>query len=194
LQPSLNNEPIISNLFTENQPIARFFNDTGQNQVVKEPEITPKELPNFILKQISNNFKFNKLTGTSELSIRLRPEELGKVTLQLLSQDGQLSVKIITENIRSMEIVEQNLAHLKQTLANQGIKCTEIEVQVNTDSTFNQFMGQQQNAFNHTRHNLRNKANYLGAYGKNEITLEGVGKEETMSFVRRNPDGLELFA
>ena len=190
-----NNEQTFTNFSMGNQLFSQVYEEGDISQVLKEPEVTPKELPNFILKQISNNLKFNKLTGASELSIRLKPEELGKMTLQLLAQEGQISIKIITENIRAREIIEHNLLHLKQTLANQGIKCTEVEVQVSTDSTFNEFMGQQHNhPFNQSRSKHYGKANSLGTYDRNQLPIEEVYQEETTSSLSRSLDGYEFLA
>jgi len=163
--------------------------------IPREPGVTPKELPEFLLKQINNNIKYNKLTGTTELSLKLKPEELGKVTLKLLAQDGQVNVKIITENTRAREIVEQNLGHLKQTLANQGIKCAGIDVQVNSDSSFQQFMGgNQSNPFNQPRY--ANKGRYSpGTNGRKQLLIEGLASPEGSGpSLKRTLDGLELFA
>lgn len=193
-QPSLNRETNINNIINGNLPFSRIIEEANVSQVVEEPAMTPKELPDFILKQISNNLKFNKLTGSSELSIRLKPEELGKVTLQLLAQDGQISVKIITESIRAREMIEQNLLHLKQTFESQGIKCTDIDVQVNTDSSFNQFMGHANNPFNHTRY-FKGKSNFIRNYDKNQIMAEGITDNEgTVTTVSHLSEGLELLA
>lgn len=196
MQQSFNKEQTFTNSLISTQLFSQVYEDGGISQVIKEPEVTPKELPNFILKQISNNLKFNKLTGSSELSIRLKPEELGKMTLQLLAQEGQVSIKIITESIRAREVIEHNLLHLKQTLANQGIKCTEIEVQVNTDSSFNEFMGQQHHhPFNHSRNKHNGKSNFIGAYDRNQLPIEEIGNQEgTTSSLNRSLDGLEFLA
>jgi len=116
------------------------------------------------------------------------------MTLQLLAQDGQVSVKILTENSRAREIVEQNLGQLKQTLANQGIKCTSINVSVSTDSSFNQFMGHQHNPFNQAKYS--NKGKYsLGTNGRKELQIQELSYAQgSNSSAKRILDGLELFA
>lgn len=187
----LTKESDLQPTFTSSQTLTEFFKDEGINQINKEPELTTKELPEFLLKQIKNNFKLDKLTGTSQLSLRLKPEELGKMTVQLFSQDGQVRVKILTENTRAREVIEQNLVHLKQTFTSQGIKCNHIDVQVNTDSSFNQFMGQHYNPFNHARYGPKGKYDLGNA--RKELQIEDVSESSDLS-TKRFSDGLELFA
>ncbi|MDN5322933.1 MAG: flagellar hook-length control protein FliK [Clostridia bacterium] len=129
------------------------FNDIS----TLEPEVPVKEIPEFLLKQISQKVKFNKLDGSSQLSLKLKPAELGKMTLQLSVNNGQVTVKILTENNQARDLVDQNLTHLKQSLVNQGMKLGSIDVQVGTDSSFNQFMGHQFNPFNQSRQSSKNK-------------------------------------
>ncbi|KJS87516.1 MAG: hypothetical protein JM58_04040 [Peptococcaceae bacterium BICA1-8] len=166
----------------------------GENlKFPQEPVISPKELPEFLMKQIGNKVKFNKLTGSSELNLRLKPAELGKITLQLLAQDGQVSVKILTENVRAREMVEQNLGYLKQNLANQGIKCTSINVEVGTDTSFNQLMGQNHNPFNNPKNGTQSKLRSSNNR-KKEIEIDGYSKAENINQEKRMLKGLELFA
>ena len=164
-----------------------------KSKFLQEPIVSPKELPEFIMKQIGERVKFNKLTGSSELNLRLKPAELGKITLQLLAQDGQVSVKILTENVRAREMVEQNLGHLKQNLANQGIKCTSIDVEVGTDTSFNQFMGQNHNPFNNPKNGTQSKLRF-SHNRKKEIEIDEYSKAEIIRQDKRMLNGLELFA
>lgn len=98
-----------------------------------------KEVPEFILKQIQTNLQVNDLEGSSQLTVRLKPESLGKLTLQLQSHNGHIAVKILAENAQVKEFLEQNLIHLRESLNNQGIKSSSVEVQISRDNQFSQF-------------------------------------------------------
>ncbi|MGI6225036.1 MAG: flagellar hook-length control protein FliK [Peptococcales bacterium] len=195
LENQLNKEINSPNLAVNNQSVFLFKKNIGNFQVEQEPEVSPRELPEFLLRQIKNNFKFDKLTGTSELNLRLKPEELGKMMVRLFSQDGQVSLKIFAENLRAKEILEQNLIHLKQTFTSQGIKCSNIDVQVSTDSSFNQFMGQGNHPFNQTMYRNNGKYKFSGN-GKKELQIrELTYNDNSNSSTRRMMlGGLEILA
>ncbi|MFZ7104596.1 MAG: flagellar hook-length control protein FliK [Peptococcaceae bacterium] len=157
-----------------------------------EPEVPVKEIPEFLLKQISGKFLANKSDGTQELNIRLKPAELGKMSLHLTANNGQVTVKILTDNMNARELVEQNIIHLKQSLADQGIKCNAIDVQVNADSSFNQFMGHQSNPFNQSRQSSRNKVIYSNNKKRSNDILTGI--ENSKQPAKPGLSRLELLA
>ncbi|MFZ5943706.1 MAG: flagellar hook-length control protein FliK [Bacillota bacterium] len=149
-------QPFDVNLF--NNTLDKSINKLGSPSLSALQEDVPiKELPDFLQKQIQSRLITNKVDGSQELSIKLKPAELGKLTVQITANNGQVSVKILTENSNVRELVEQNLVQLKHSLSTQGIKCESINVQVGTDSSFNQFMGHQFNPFNHSRQSNKYK-------------------------------------
>lgn len=101
--------------------------------------VTPKELPKHILQQLKNNFKTNMANNTSEVTIRLKPESLGKILLHLTSEGEKLSIKIFTESNLTKVLVEQNMSLLRQSLEEQGIRSKSINVEVGGDNLSQQF-------------------------------------------------------
>jgi len=152
---------------------------------VSEPLVPIKEIPEFLLKQISSKVKHNKLDGSSEISLKLKPEELGKLTLRLAAHDGQVSVKILTASNQVRDLVEQNITQLKQSLTSQGIKCTNVDVQVGNESNLPQFLGQQFNPFNQSRNWSKNKS-FTGKKGKDENRVNSIYPEESSNDNRKS--------
>jgi flagellar hook-length control protein FliK len=69
----------------------------------------------------------------SELKMILKPENLGEVTLRVLSENGIIQAKFYAENQRIKEIIESNLSELRESLAEQGIDVSELTVTVSQE-------------------------------------------------------------
>ncbi|HWQ75910.1 MAG TPA: flagellar hook-length control protein FliK [Syntrophomonas sp.] len=66
--------------------------------------------------------------GVNSLEISLKPEYLGKLKLQLLSHEGSLSVNIVAHTGETLNLINANLHYIKDSLDQQGIKLTDMNV------------------------------------------------------------------
>ena len=107
-----------------------------------------EELPKFVFRQIKNSFKTNWADQTSEVTLRLKPESLGKIVLQLSTEGEKLTVKILTENNLAKNLLEENMFQLKQALDEQGIKSKTINVEVSSENPGQLFIAQALKKFN----------------------------------------------
>ncbi len=98
-----------------------------------------------IADQILNQIKVNLTADVTSLEIRLTPEHLGKVSVQIQESDGVITAKFHTENQVSKEAIESNLIQFKETLREQGIKVDSVEVSV-SDFSFGKDKGSENNA------------------------------------------------
>ncbi len=73
--------------------------------------------------------------GKSEVSINLRPENLGKVNINLVSQKGELTARITAENNQVKEMLVKGLETLRQSLSEQGINVNRVAVNVQDSSS-----------------------------------------------------------
>ncbi len=89
-----------------------------------------------IADQILNQIKINLTADVRSLEIRLTPEHLGKVNVQIQENNGVITAKFQTENQVSKEAIESNIIQFKETLREQGLKIDSIEVTV-SDFSFN---------------------------------------------------------
>ena len=67
--------------------------------------------------------------GSSETKIQLQPSELGKVNVNLTTNNGQMSAQIVAETIMGKELLESQIHQLKQSLTLLGYQVEKIEVQ-----------------------------------------------------------------
>lgn len=100
----------------------------------KQVPVNPKEVVDQIVKKAELLVK----QGLSEMKIELKPEFLGKMTIKIVVEEGAVTAKFLAENLRVKQMLESNMANLKQSLENQGLKVekTEVNVQLNNGGMF----------------------------------------------------------
>ena len=67
-------------------------------------------------------------TGNEQMTLKLSPEHLGELTLNLKMENQQLRVQIIAENQGVKEALMQHAESLKESLSRQNIKMESFEV------------------------------------------------------------------
>ena len=72
----------------------------------------------------------NLKNGRSEFKIDLKPETLGHLKMQILTENHHVTIRILTENHSVKEMIENNLAHLKANFQNQGLEIQKFDVSV----------------------------------------------------------------
>lgn len=116
---------------------------------VQTPVEPPKELnKSDILSQINNKLGDLKDEGTTKINIILRPENLGKLNLELVTTKEGFTAQITADSAHVKELLDKNLDSLKDTLGSQGVNVNNVSVKVaespKQDST-NYFEQQNQN-------------------------------------------------
>ena len=90
-----------------------------------------KQTVEFIAKAISDNFRFMERSDESRLIVRVRPEHLGDLRLELSRQDGIVKAIINVETEKIKALLDPTLASLKLTMESSDNPIAQIEVQVN---------------------------------------------------------------
>ncbi|SHG58226.1 hook-length control protein FliK [Thermosyntropha lipolytica DSM 11003] len=132
----------------------------------------------------------------SEMKIELKPEFLGKMTIKIAVEEGAVTARFIAENLRVKQMLESNIAALRQSLENQGLRVekTEVNVQLNNGGMFDgsensrQFMGQRPEFYAVRRVvNSDNSASSMGdadyALNAEEEIYDSYAGESTMSWL-----------
>jgi hypothetical protein len=68
-----------------------------------------------------------------EINIDLKPDFLGRVRMQILTENQQVSVRIVTELSAVRDMIETGLNQLKSELQSQGLQVERLEVAVADD-------------------------------------------------------------
>ncbi len=87
-----------------------------------------------VMDQIVEKAAIRSMHGRSEIQIRLKPEFLGNVQMNIATEKEQVVVRILTDQPIVKEIIESHLHHLKAELQNQGLTIDKFDVMVNPDA------------------------------------------------------------
>ncbi len=106
---------------------------TGAISYSKEPQVFTKSAQENTLRQIVNKAAFNLENGRSEFKIDLKPESLGHLKMQILTENHHVTVRILTQSPLVKDMIENNLAQLKASFQNQGLEIEKFDVSVAQD-------------------------------------------------------------
>ncbi len=91
-----------------------------------------------VAKQVSDHIAKHEIkTGNDQIVIRLSPENLGELKVNLRMENQRLTVEIVTENRMVRDSLLQNSDTLKESLAKQNIKMDSFDVSTGSNSQGN---------------------------------------------------------
>lgn len=83
-----------------------------------------------IVFQVVEKIKVSLNIDSTSLEMRLNPENLGRVSINITSKAGVMTAQINTENRQAKEAIESSLQILKENIEAKGIKVEAVEVRV----------------------------------------------------------------
>ncbi|HSA06853.1 MAG TPA: flagellar hook-length control protein FliK [Candidatus Gastranaerophilales bacterium] len=98
----------------------------------KQADSTQKSVLNQV-KEATAQLGNNK----SQVSISLRPDNLGKININLISNKGEVTAQITAENNQVKDMLDKGLETLKQNLSEQGVNVTKVVINVQQESSTN---------------------------------------------------------
>lgn len=139
-----------------------------------------------VIKQVSEHIDVNLTEDRSEMVIKLKPDNLGKVTMQVSIENGNVVAKFLAESQKVKEILESNMQSLKDHLAKQGMVIQDLSVSVENDNRQQQ-MFESRNMRSFNRHQEADKietGSYFGenAYEESGNNLANYWPDSTVSF------------
>ena len=110
------------------QHLARLENATHS------AESAPRSLMPQTLDQIVQKAVLSFNNGQHEVQIDLKPDFLGHIRMEIVSEGHQVAIRIVAEHPFVKDMLENNLHQLKTELQAQGLDINELEVSVAHDS------------------------------------------------------------
>jgi flagellar hook-length control protein FliK len=137
-------QDVLGTVFSLNQmskaeQLALMLDETGK------PATTEQFIQQF--ESILAKSRFTKIGGTQKLFLKLYPEHLGAVRIELIQKDQTIVARILTTNSTAKEALESQLQGLKQAFSSQNIQVDRIEI--------SQQMTEQDRFFNRDSHQER---------------------------------------
>lgn len=115
-------------------------------------EITHSDIMEQVNKQLDLKNAMSSQNGeATRVNIILRPENLGKIELELINTKDGLVAKLTAENAQVKETLDKHLDGLKESLGAQGVNVNTVSVKINesqkqdTMFSFDKQPGQEQN-------------------------------------------------
>lgn len=124
---------------------------TGANELIKQFE------------NILARSNFSNNAGTQKLLIKLNPEHLGALRIELIQRDAGLVAKIMTTTKLAKETLETHLNGLKQAFGTQNIQVDRVEISQALNQQQERFIGREQQSQQNGQENRQQQEQ-----GKNE--------------------------
>jgi flagellar hook-length control protein FliK len=135
------------------QSISALMQDiqTNQSQSSIKPVILPSGTvvdENNVIQQVAERFQINNRANDIKLNLKLHPEELGELKIDLTLKEGSIKGNVVAQSQQIQEIIEKNMAKLRSILEDQGFTVEEIVVTSESDTVpdfdlFEQHLSQQ---------------------------------------------------
>lgn len=145
------------------------------HQAIKAEAASPeaKQIQTSVMNQIVEKAILKTDRSRPEMTIKLKPDVLGNVKMNIMTDKQQVMVRLITDVPAVKEIIESNLGQLRVELQNQGLEIDKFDVLVSQDEQDGNRENSQhlsQNAFKDSRH--RNETHHDDAPVESEAVKE----------------------
>ena len=140
-----------------------------------------------VLKQITEKVTVNILEDKSEMLIKLKPDNLGKVTMQIAVENGNITAKFLAESDRVKEILESSMQELKDHLSKQGMMVQDLSVSVGNENKEHSMFAERNIKTSRKIRNVGSIDNgpyFSGSeiYGTEDVNLAAFWPDSTVSF------------
>ena len=107
-------------------------NESNDVSNINETNVVNK---NSMAKDVVKNIKYMDVNGIKELVVKIKPKELGEMTIKLIQDDGVMKANIKASSKETYSLLSQNLNDIKKYLQDQNIKIQDVELGLYSDDT-----------------------------------------------------------
>lgn len=123
-------EEFVQNLYQSLTDVLQWQQDqvsqVSETVTHREPLVEPR----MILDQVVERIKSSVIDDVAQITIQLKPEHLGRLSMNIVSEQGVMAAQFTVENEKVKAIVEQNIQELREVLENKGMSIEKLEVAV----------------------------------------------------------------
>lgn len=146
----------LTNNLEQTASINNIKNENLDSVDLKE-NVTPSNLvqnPKDLIDITVEKFKTLRLPGSTEVTVKLKPDELGEVSLKLVLEKGQINGNITADRKEVVLMLQNSLEQLKTDLKNNNVNLNYLSVNIQPGEDFDR--NNNQRGFN----NKQNKNNH----------------------------------
>ena len=156
-------------------------NSTPSAQMLSDTEI---------LSQINNKLTLPQDNVTNKVNIILQPEQLGKVSVEIMQTKDGIVAKMVADTVQVKDILDKSIESLKNTLSSQGVNVNNITVKVEESSAAqNSNFGFEQEQFNRES---ANQSNHSNQQRHSNAAMEKTEQSDNLSSVSQAPNESEI--
>ena len=120
-------------LLGDRTPAPTSLSPSTEGAVLKQPlgrTVTESQ----ILDQVIGRMTVDRNHEANRMSIKLQPEELGRIEIDLTVEQGRIKAQIVAQNQQVQEVLERHLPRLREALEQQGLKLDQLQVSVDAQA------------------------------------------------------------
>lgn len=103
---------------------------------VEAKEIANVREPQDIIDITVNKFKALRLPEITEVSVKLKPEQLGEISVKLVLEKGHINGQISAETKEVVNVLQNGIDNLKEQLKNSNVNLNNISVNISSEDNF----------------------------------------------------------
>ena len=94
------------------------------------PTEKPAQSEEFVkeLQKVMNRVQFGQVGGANRLVIKLYPEQLGTIRIELIQKNGMLTTKMLASTALGKDMLDSHSNQLRQGFVNQNIQVDKLEI------------------------------------------------------------------
>lgn len=156
-------------------------NTAGQPHSIGQPSY--KNIESNISYDTIKNIKYMDLNNIQELTINLRPKELGQMNIQLLKENNEMKVILTVHSKEALDLANKNISDIKGHLENANINIKNIVINMEIENTYTN---------ENFEKSFSNNQNEQDQNNKNNKRSSNIDDEETKEIIKE--DNLNLLA
>lgn len=131
-----------------------------------------------IASQIVDHIEVTKLEQMQEIKMQLSPKELGQLTIKLVEKNGVLVAEIKVESEKTKDFILNEINTLKDSLSEQGINISNVQVDVKQNESSMQMQQQKQKSSKRIQEIIAKHLQELEEEEMQEVSPLDVGESE----------------
>ncbi|MCJ8501307.1 flagellar hook-length control protein FliK [Desulfatitalea alkaliphila] len=136
---------------SEPRPVSTELGHTAKADNGPEPQPLPRNVQSDVMRQIVQRMTLHTEGRQAMMQIQLKPEVLGQLRMQIVTEHQQVTIRIAAENTQVKQLIEQNMHVLRNELQQQGLQIQKVDVVVPQDPQQDPWQNPQDTAFRHQR-------------------------------------------
>ncbi len=178
---------------SENQGL-NLSNQGGQNKVQDFKQATASASAKFsevqkqdVLDQITAKFDQLKTNGNAKITLTLRPNDLGRVVIEMSQDKNGVSATILAQNEDVKKLLEQDIEGLRTKLAQAGVQVDNIVIKTPEGANNNSTLAQDFKENNQKEENSKeNNSNQQNKNQNNQNSSENSNEHHQRSYYQES--------